>query len=142
MIYLLDTNVVAEITTRPKPAPAVVAWARSVPAPALYLSVITVAEIEAGIAAAPDPLRRAGFERALEGLRSEYRDRIAAVGEREALAYLAVHRRLKSTGTSIDPPDALIAATAIANGWTVVSRNIKHLARTGALTLNPWDYEA
>lgn len=31
MIYLLDTNVVAEITTRPKPAPAVVAWARSVP---------------------------------------------------------------------------------------------------------------
>ncbi|WP_327284188.1 hypothetical protein OG974_20900 [Streptomyces sp. NBC_00597] len=45
MIYLLDTNVVAEITTRPKPAPAVIARARSVPAPALYLSVITIAEI-------------------------------------------------------------------------------------------------
>jgi len=58
VIYLLDTNVVAEITTRPKPAPAVVAWARSVPAPALYLSVITIADIEAGIAAAPDPLSR------------------------------------------------------------------------------------
>lgn len=53
MIYLLDTNVVAEITTRPKPAPAVVAWARSVPSPALYLSVITVAEIEAGIEGTP-----------------------------------------------------------------------------------------
>ncbi|MEU6232635.1 PIN domain-containing protein [Kitasatospora sp. NPDC047058] len=111
MIYLLDTNVVAEITTRPKPA-------------------------------APDPLRRAGFERALEGIRDTYRDRIAAVGEREALAYLAVHRQLKSSGTSIDPPDALIAATALANGWTLVSRNIKHLARTGALVLNPWEYEA
>ncbi|MFD3805323.1 hypothetical protein ACFWSF_23105 [Streptomyces sp. NPDC058611] len=45
MIYLLDTDVVAEITTRRKPAPAFVAWACSVPSPALYLSVITVAKI-------------------------------------------------------------------------------------------------
>ncbi len=142
MIYLLDTNVVAEITTRPKPAPAVVAWARSVPSPALYLSVITVAEIEAGIEGTADPVRRSAFERALTDIRQQYRDRIAAVGEREALAYLALHRRLKSAGTSIDPPDALIAATALANGWTLVSRNIKHLARSGALLLNPWEYGA
>ncbi|MFI1826698.1 PIN domain-containing protein [Streptomyces sp. NPDC020412] len=141
MIYLLDTNVVAEITTRPKPAPAVVAWARSVPSPALYLSVITVAEIEAGIEGTPDPVRRTAFERALTGIRDQYRDRIAAVGEREALAYLALHRRLKSAGTSIDPPDALIAAIALANDWTLVSRNIKHLSRSGALLLNPWEYE-
>ncbi|MFE9631562.1 type II toxin-antitoxin system VapC family toxin [Streptomyces sp. NPDC006463] len=141
MIYLLDTNVVAEITTRPKPAPAVVAWARSIPSPALYLSVITVAEIEAGIEGTPDPVWRTAFERALTDIRDQYRDRIAAVGEREARAYLALHRRLKSAGTSIDPPDALIAATALANGWTLVSRNIKHLARSGALLLNPWEYE-
>ncbi|MFG2694788.1 type II toxin-antitoxin system VapC family toxin [Kitasatospora sp. NPDC048407] len=142
MIYLLDTNVVAELTTRPKPDPAVVAWACSVPAPALYLSVITIAEIEMGVAQTADPQRRATFELALAGIQDEYRNRIAAIGEREALAYLAIHRELKSNGTSIDPPDALIAATAIANGWTVVSRNIKHLARTGALTLNPWECEA
>lgn len=141
MIYLLDTNVVAEITTRPRPDPIVVAWSRAVPAPALYLSVITIAEIEAGIARTPDALRRASFERVLEDIRDEYRDRIAVIGEREALAYLAVHRELKSAGASIDPPDALIAATAIANGWTVVSWNVKHLARTGALMLNPWEYE-
>ncbi|MFI8341282.1 hypothetical protein ACIF8W_14565 [Streptomyces sp. NPDC085639] len=73
MIYLLDTNVVAEITTRPKPAPAVVAWARSVPSPALYLSVITVAEIEAGIAGTLDPVRRTAFEWALTDLRDQYR---------------------------------------------------------------------
>ncbi|MCJ1678824.1 type II toxin-antitoxin system VapC family toxin [Streptomyces sp. APSN-46.1] len=141
MIYLLDTNVVAEITTRPKPASAVVAWARSVPAPALYLSVITIAEIEAGIQGTPDLVRRTAFERALADIRDQYRDRIATVGEREALAYLALHRRLKSAGTSIDPPDALIAATALANDWTLVSRNIKHLARSGALLLNPWEHE-
>ncbi|MFE0641082.1 type II toxin-antitoxin system VapC family toxin [Streptomyces sp. NPDC058877] len=141
MIYLLDTNVVSEITTRPKPAPAVVAWARSVPSTALYLSVITIAEIEAGIAETPDLVRRAAFERVLDSIRVDYSDRIAAIGEQEALAYLALHRKLKSAGTSIDPPDALIAATALANGWTLVSRNVKHLARTGSLLLNPWEYE-
>ncbi|WP_405855784.1 type II toxin-antitoxin system VapC family toxin [Streptomyces sp. NBC_00090] len=140
MIYLLDTNVVAEITTRPKPAPAVVAWARSVPATGLYLSVITIAEIEAGIAQTADLVRRAAFERALDGIRDDCSARIAAIGEREALAHLSLHRKLKSAGTSIDPPDALIAATALANGWTLVSRNIKHLARTGVLLLNPWEF--
>ncbi len=104
--------------------------------------MITIAEIEVGIAATPDPLRRESFERALAGIPAEYRDRITAIGEREAFAHLAIHRQLKMAGTSIDPPDALIAATAIANGWTLVSRNIKHLARTGALTLNPWEYQA
>ncbi|MFJ3922292.1 hypothetical protein [Streptomyces sp. NPDC090022] len=79
MIHLLDTNVVAEITTRPKPAPAVVAWARSVPATGLYLSVITIAEIEAGIAQTPDLVRRAAFARALDGIRDDYSDRIAAI---------------------------------------------------------------
>ncbi|CAG6397851.1 hypothetical protein SCOCK_60184 [Actinacidiphila cocklensis] len=47
---------------------------------------------------------------------------------------------MKAAGASIDPPDALIAATAPANGWTVASRNIKHLERTGAAVINPWDF--
>jgi predicted nucleic acid-binding protein len=110
VIYLLDTNVVAELTTRPRPSPAVVAWARSVPAPSLYLSVVTLAEIELGIAAAPDAGRRAAYERALAGIRHEYGDRIAALEEAEALSYLKIHKRLRSAGTPIDPPDALIAA--------------------------------
>ncbi|MCX4959578.1 PIN domain-containing protein [Streptomyces virginiae] len=97
--------------------------------------------MEAGVEGTPDQVRRTTFELALRGIRDQYHDRIAAVGEREALAYLALHRRLKSAGTSIDPPDALIAATALANDWTLVSRNIKHLARSGALLLNPWEYE-
>ncbi|MFD6529055.1 type II toxin-antitoxin system VapC family toxin [Streptomyces sp. NPDC060184] len=140
MIHLLDTNVVAELTTRPRPAPAVVAWALSVPSPSLQLSVITIAEIEAGIERMPASERRTAFGLALMNIRSQYRGRIASVGEREALAYLALHRKLKSAGTSIDPPDALIAATALANDWTLVSRNTKHLARSGARLLNPWDY--
>ncbi|GAA1010932.1 ribonuclease VapC [Acrocarpospora pleiomorpha] len=139
MIYLLDTNVVAELTTRPKPDPNVIAWFRAIPTPNLYLSVLTVAEIEAGVAAVADPVRRARYGQALAQIRIDYQGRIALIGEREAGAYLAIHKTLKRAGTSIDPPDALIGATAVANNWTLATRNTKHLARTGARVENPWE---
>jgi len=120
--------------------PQVVAWLRSTPRPNRFLSVITIAEIEAGVQATPDPARRARYARALATARQEYRDRIVSIGEPEAAAYLTVHKALKAAGMSIDPPDALIAATALANDWTVVSRNIKHLERTGAAVINPWEF--
>ncbi|MCX2925573.1 PIN domain-containing protein [Streptomyces sp. NEAU-W12] len=101
--------------------------------------MITVAEIEAGVAAAPDPVRQARYARALAAVRHEYRDRIAPIGESEAAAYLIIHKALKAAGAGIDPPDALIAATALANGRTVATRNIKHMARTGAPVVNPWE---
>ncbi|MFE9941833.1 PIN domain-containing protein [Streptomyces hirsutus] len=46
-----------------------------------------------------------------------------------------------SEAAGIDPPDALIAATALANGWTVATSNIKHMARTGALVVNPLEQQ-
>lgn len=100
-----------------------------------------MAEIEAGVTATPDPVRQARYARALAALRHEYRNRIAPISEPEAAAYLTVHKTLKAASTSIDPPDALIAATALANGWTVATRNIKHMARTGVLVINPWEQQ-
>jgi predicted nucleic acid-binding protein len=139
VIYLLDTNVVVELTTRAKPDPNVVAWFQSVPRPNVCLSVVTVAEIEAGVQTVTDPLRKARYAQALAQLRVDFRSRIVVISEREAGAYLAVHKALKKSGTSIDPPDALIGATAVANDWTLVTRNVRHLARTGARVLNPWE---
>ncbi|MFD8588274.1 PIN domain-containing protein [Streptomyces sp. NPDC059637] len=107
MIYLLDTNVVAELTTRAKPDPRVLAWFRSTARPNRFLSVITVAEIEAGVNATTDAVRKARYAQALAAVRHEYANRIAPIGEPEAVAYLTVHKTLKATGTSIDPPDAL-----------------------------------
>jgi len=141
VIYLFDTNVVAELTTRAKPDPRVLSWFRSTARPNRFLSVITVAEIEAGVAATPDSVRQVRYAQALAVVRHEFRDRIASIGEPEAAAYLTIHKTLKAAGTSIDPPDALIAATALANGWTVATRNIKHMARTGAPVVNPWEQQ-
>jgi predicted nucleic acid-binding protein len=112
VIYLLDTNVVAELTTRPKPDQRVLAWFRSTPRPNRFLSVTTVAEIEAGVVATVDPVRKARYGQALAAVRHEYAGRVAPIGEPEAAAYLSVHKTLKSAGAGIDPPDALIAATA------------------------------
>nr|WP_203597764.1 type II toxin-antitoxin system VapC family toxin [Streptomyces sp. SID7909] len=138
---MLDTNVVAEITTRSKPDQRVLAWFRSTARPNRFLSVITVAEIEAGVDATVDLVRKADYAQALAAVRREYAGRIAPIGEREAAAYLTIHKTLKAAGAGIDPPDALIAATALANGWTVATRNIKHLARTGAMVINPWEQQ-
>jgi predicted nucleic acid-binding protein len=139
VIYLLDTNVVAERSARPRPDQRVLAWFRSTARPNRFLSVITVAEIEAGVVATVDPVRKARYGQALAAVRHEYAGRVAPIGEPEAAAYLSIHRTLKSAGAGIDPPDALIAATALANGWTVATRNIKHLARTGAMVITPWE---
>lgn len=140
MIYLLDTNVVAEITTKPRPDPRVAAWIRSTPRPERYLSVLTIAEIDAGVANTSDPVRRKFYASMLSKLRVDYHGRIISLGEPEAKTYLKIHKSLKSLGQGIDPPDALIAAIALANGWTLASRNVKHLARTGVDLINPWEY--
>ncbi|WP_307825164.1 PIN domain-containing protein [Streptomyces sp. M2CJ-2] len=87
----------------------------------------------------PDRDGQARYARALAAVRHEYRDRLVPFGESEAAAYLLIHKTLKAAGTSIDPPDALIAATALAHGRTAATRNIKHMARTGALVVKPWE---
>lgn len=139
-MYLLDTNVVAELTTKPRPDERVLAWFDFVAIPDCYLSVLTIAEIEEGIDAARDPVRKAAYADVLAQLRVDFHGRIVALGESEAKAYLSIHNNLKRLGQTIDPPDALIAATAAANDWILASRNVKHLARTGAHVINPWEY--
>ncbi|KPC67079.1 type II toxin-antitoxin system VapC family toxin [Streptomyces chattanoogensis] len=142
MNFLFDTNVIAELTTRAKPDERVLAWFRSTPRPNRYVSVITIAEIEAGVAAAPDAYLHERYAQALADVRHIYRSRSAVIDEPEAIAYVKLHNELKAAGTSIDPPDALIAATALANNWTVATRNVKHFEHTGAAVVNPWEYSA
>ncbi|AZS74278.1 VapC toxin family PIN domain ribonuclease [Streptomyces lydicus] len=139
MTFLFDTNVIAELTTRARPDERVLAWFHTTPRPLRYVSVITIGEIEAGVAAAPDAFRQERYAQALAEVRQEYRMRIVPIGEPEAITYVALHRQLKAAGTNIDPADALIAATALANDWTVATRNAKHFERTGAAVVNPWE---
>lgn len=76
MIYLLDTNVISEISVRPRPAPEVVSWAKSLPAGNMYISVITIGEIEAGDGC--DPAFRADRPGHCRGCQASARTRHAA----------------------------------------------------------------
>jgi len=137
-MFLLDTNVVSELrkVRLGKADPHVADWADSVDATDLYLSVITVQELEIGVLLAErrDPSQGAIFRAWLDGhVLPAFSGRIlvvdTAVAQRSARLHVPDPRPVR---------DGLIAATALVHGMVVVTRNIPDFAPTGVPTLNPW----
>jgi predicted nucleic acid-binding protein len=140
-MYLLDTNVVSELrrATAGKADPRVVAWAASVPVASLFLSAITVLELEWGVLRIE---RRDPAQGAL--LRAWLEERVLpAFSERMLPVDVAVARRCARLHVP-DPRserDALIAATALTHGLIVVTRNGTDFRPTGVETFDPWTFE-
>ena len=135
MTYLLDTNIVSELRKR-DPNPRVVAWYGTVTSAQLFLSVLTLGEIRMGI----ERLRRRDNARAdlleqwLHGLGVAYRDHLINVDTdiAEEWGRLNVPDQLPII-------DGLLAATAKVRGWTLVTRNVADLTRSGVSRLNPFE---
>jgi predicted nucleic acid-binding protein len=134
MTYLLDTNVVAE-ARKPRPNPGVAEWLASVPSESLYLSVLVVGQIGQGIERLRrrDPQQAAVYETWLATLVDEYADRIIPITAEVAETW----GRLNAPDP-LPVIDRLLAATAIVNNWTLVTRNTRDLTRTGAVLLDPF----
>src|SRR5215475_9353404 len=119
MTYLLDTNVIYELR-RNNPDPAVLAWFSGVRSDQLYLSAITVGEIRRGIEGLrrKDAPQAAQLEKWLEGLLQGFDDHVISVDTQVADVWgrLNVPDRMPIL-------DGLLAATAIARGCTLVTRN-------------------
>lgn len=137
-MYLLDTNVVSELrkVRAGKADPLVAAWADSVDAADLYLSVITIQEREIGVLLAErrDPSQGAIFRAWLTAhVLPAFAGRLlmvdTAVALRSARLHLPNPRPVR---------DGLIAATALVHGMTVVTRNVDDFVPTGVPVLNPW----
>jgi toxin FitB len=143
MMYLLDSNVISELRKvqsaqgSAKVNPNVLAWSKSVPTASLYLSVITVLELEIGTRSMERRDRRQGaFLRAWidRQVLPSFAARILNVDLTIALRCAALHVP--------DPRprrDSLIAATALVHGMTVVTRNVQDFAGTGVPLLDPWE---
>ena len=138
-MFVLDTNVVSELRkVRLGRADANVAqWADSVNAEDLYVSVITVQELEIGVLLAErrDPAQGAVFRTWLNShVLPAFEGRIlpvdTAVALRSARQHVPNPRPVR---------DSLIAATAQVHGMTVVTRNLADFEATGVAMLNPWD---
>ncbi len=136
MTYLLDTNVLSE-TRKRHPAAAVVGWIAGTPPERLHVSVLTLGEIEQGIArirGRGDQRQASALERWLRDVEAGFDDRVLPV----TLPVAAAWGRQQYT-RPLPVIDSLIAATARVNGMTVVTRNIKDFAMTGVDVLNPFD---
>jgi toxin FitB len=136
-MFLLDTNVVSELRRAGGANPRVRRWAGLIAPTELYLSAISVLELEIGILRVErrDPPQGAN-------LRSWLEERVLPTFDGRIIPIdTAVARR--SARLHIPNPhsdrDALIAATALIHGMTVVTRNTADFEKTGAALLNPWE---
>lgn len=138
MMYLLDTNVISELRKAGtgKADRNLKAWAKTVPAESMFLSAVTILELELGtlLMERRDPRQGAVLRWWLEN----------RVLQAFAGRILVVDIPVAQRGAALQVPnprpyrDSLIAATALVHGMTVATRNVKDFAPTGVSVLNPW----
>ncbi len=138
-MYLIDTNVVSELRRPEKANRNVARWAAEAPLVRQHISVISVLELELGALlierrdAAQGAVLRQWIDRQVL---PSFEGRILAVDTAIALRCARLH-----VPDPRSERDALIAATALTHGLTIVTRNEADFAATGAVVFNPWTFE-
>jgi hypothetical protein len=134
-MFLLDTVIISELRKK-RPDAGVLRWISGQQDSQLFLSVVTLGEIERGIEkqrnAAPDFADE--LTTWLENLTDLYADRILTITPVIARGWGRLSARLGNDGS-----DLLIAATALVHGLTVVTRNTGHFEPTGVSVINPFN---
>ena len=137
--YLADTNVVSELV-KPKPEPKVVAWIDRVDEEAVFLSVLTLAEIRRGILRMSAGARRTRLERWLETeLPKRFAGRVLDINAEIADRWAYLTELSNAAGRPLPITDGLLAATAFKHGLVLVTRNTTDVLVTGVSVLNPWN---
>lgn len=133
-MYVLDTNVISAIR-RPDRAPKVAAWLQGKPEAELFLSVITLGEIERGIRAQErlNPAFAADLQAWVDRTVRLFFDRLLPFGPEEARIWGRLSQDIGHGGA-----DLMIAATALARGATVVTGNVEDFRPTGVAIENPF----
>lgn len=138
MRYLLDTCVLSELA-RPKPDTRVAAWLDEQNEDDLFLSVLTIGELESGVEALPEAPRKARLRAWLrDDLRQRFQHRLLPVTSAVAAEWGRLQAQARREGRPLPAVDSLIAATARAHGLVLVTRNVSDMARTGVTILDPW----
>ena len=135
-MYVLDTNVISELRKGTRAARSVRVWAEGVPAASLYLSVVSILELEIGILLVERRDRKQGAILRTwidQYVLPTFSGRILAIDTVVAQQCAVLHVPNPRSGR-----DALIAATALVHGMTVVTRNVNDFQAMEVAVVNPW----
>lgn len=139
MTFLIDTTVLSELVKK-VPDERVVNWLDKQDEDSLYLSVLTLGELEKGIsklrASARQDRLRAWLTR---DLTTRFADRLLPVDARVAARWGALTGDAEKRGQPLPVIDSLIAATALEHGFHVVTRNVADFERCGVACVDPWE---
>jgi len=138
MNYLLDTCVVSELI-KAQSDKNVIDWIEAIAEERLFLSVLTLGEIEKGIAKLPLSLRKSNLKTWLEqDLVLRFENRILNITPEIARYWGNLQGELEKQGKPMPIIDGLIATTALVHDLTLVTRNVNDVESSGVSILNVW----
>jgi tRNA(fMet)-specific endonuclease VapC len=139
MNYLLDTCVISEFAVR-QPTEKVVSWLAKLDPETVFLSVVTLGEIQKGIAKLPASKRKEALRTWLkDDLLVRFHDRLLPLKTGEMLTWGTLMSKVEAKGAPMPLIDSLIAATALHHDLVVVTRDVDDFAPSGVRLLNPWE---
>jgi predicted nucleic acid-binding protein len=139
MNYLLDTCVLSEFTRR-KPDEKVVRWMDAMDEEELFISVITLGEIQRGIEKLPDSHRKTALLTWMnEDLIARFGDRVLPIDVPSMLVWGTLTSRMDASGTPMGVMDSLLAASALSRNMVLVTRNVKDFTGVNLRLVNPWE---
>jgi predicted nucleic acid-binding protein len=138
-MFILDTNVVSELrkTKTGTADPHVIAWASAVSPYSLYVSIISILELEIGV------LRIERKDTVQGGALREWLDKQVLIAFAERIVPVDLQVAQRCADLHVPDPrserDAVIAATALVHGMSIVTRNVADFEATRVPIVNPWD---
>jgi toxin FitB len=139
MRYLLDTSILSEFA-KPKPNKGLLEWLEATPEQRLYMSVVTLGELQQGISQLPVSADRQRVQTWLDdGLRVRFGERLLALGSEEWLLWGHLRGSAAQKGFELPALDGLIAATALYHRLVLVTRNESMFSKLSELqVINPF----
>jgi tRNA(fMet)-specific endonuclease VapC len=139
MNFLLDTCVLSEFTRR-QPDIKVIDWLDQVDEERLFISAITIGEIQRGVERLSASPRKTQLQLWMnDGLLRRFGARILPLDTPAMLTWGTLTARMENSGRPLPVMDSLIAATALANNLALVTRNSADFLDCGVQIVNPWD---
>lgn len=139
MKYLLDTCFISELI-KPEIDCNVVEWMQNKEEASFFISVLTIGEIHKGISKLPDSIKKRSLQEWVNvDLKKRFAGRVIEITEGIATSWGEIQGRAEKEGKKMPVLDSLIAATAIKNNLTVVTRNVKDIEHSGCQSINPWE---